>query len=76
MNIYSVYYFETALTISRSARDRLTVCVCVTAVKNEEHAPWLNKFVLVCCCRHGCLILREVTWGKRGAEWDLINFVF
>lgn len=66
MNIYSVYYFETALTISRPARNRLTVCVCVTAVKNEEHAPWLNKFVLVCCCRHGCLILREVTGGKRG----------
>lgn len=76
MNIYSVYYFETALTISRSARDRLTVFVCVTAVKNEEHTPWLNKLVLVCCCRHGCLVLREDTWGRRGAELDLIIFFF
>lgn len=75
-NIYSVYYFETALTISRPARDTLTVCVCVTAVKNEERVPWLNKFVLVCCWRHGCLVLREGTWGKRGAELDLISFGF
>lgn len=76
MNIYSVYYFKTALTISRSARGRLTVCVCLTAVKNEAHALWLNKFVLVRCCRHGCLVLKEGTWGKRGIELDLINFVF
>jgi len=40
MNIYS----ETALTVSRSARDRLTKFVCLTAVKNEEHAPLLKKF--------------------------------